>query len=739
MAPSRRALRRLLLAFKIAGGILMGLAVLASIALVAAFGYLERAKNPERLKAAITEGLGVATGRPVSIRRVFVTPRGLRIRGLAVYDKEGSPPAFQCRSALLTVSIASLLRERRIRFVTLALDGPELEWPSAGWSPPGRPRVRAAAQAVPERLMGLPVAWSVERIRIDNGAARFRSREGGSDLRLENLRVGAGPWRSSGSLPFEWKADWDWIVAGTRFNGSGRGKGAISARMLDWRRATVENSDLGLHVAGLGDIKGRVRIGGFPEPDISIDVESPAVSLDIPRKWIGKPSRATLPAARWSGRARWSGKALRVDSLTALLPEARLQGGGVFDDSGPDVLWHADIEAQTPSLKRLEALVSPPMKFAADGDVKASVSMSGEGGKWRVPSARIQWDKARLSTPDFDVLGADVLAQARENLSTIDWAVSRGTVRWLDEFFRGIKGTATLAGRTLSIEKLFFGWGKLAARLSGRLDGLPRLKRLSVAGSINRADWERSASLFEKIVEHYGSPREHPYASSGDGDEAWVKTLKYSLPRSFPALSGNLKIFGIVGKDFSIDRAALRWSMDGLTPALRALNGSLAATLGPGRVGDIKSVQKSSKILKILFLPYIYMYRLNHLAIFNAATAYPRSFGFSRIGANYIVKRGRVDSRYFYVRSPEFSAFADGSADFADETVDLRVLTHLAHYRAPLPEYLVDEAGRPAISFHVRGNLNHPNIDLDLRKMGAHEVEAAILRARRGARAAARS
>jgi hypothetical protein len=737
MAPFRPALRRLLLAFKIAGGIFLGLAVLASVALVAVFGYLERAATPERLKAAVTEGLGRATGRPVSIRRAFVTLRGLRLRGLSVYDKEGAPPAFQCRSALLTVSIAALLRERRIRFATLALDGPELDWPAAGWSPPGRPGVPAPVKAVPERLIGLPVAWSVEKIRIDNGVARFRSRAGGSDLRLDNLRVAAGPFRFFGSLPFEWKADWDWIVAGARFKGSGRGKGTVRVRASDWRRATVEDSGLRLHIVGLGDIKGRAKIGGFPEPDISLDVESPAVSWGIPRKWLGKPSRAALPAAHWSGRARWSGKALRVDSLTALVPEGRLQGGGVIDDSGPDVVWHADIESQLPSLKRLEALVSPPMSFSADGDMKASVSLSGVGGKWKVLSARLQWGKARLSTPDFDVLGADVLAQARENFSTIDWAVSRGTVRWLDEFFRGIKGAATLAGGRLSIEKLFFAWGKLAARLSGRLDGLPRLKRLSVAGSITRVEWERAATLSEKIVEHYGSPRDHPYAPSGD--EAWVKALKYSLPNSFPALSGNLKIFGIVGKDFLIDRTNLRWSMDGLTPALHALNGSLAATLGPGRVGDIKSVQESSKILKILFLPYIYMYRLNHLAIFNAATAYPRSFAFSRIGANYIVKRGRIDSRYFYVRSPEFSAFADGSADFADETVDLRVLTQLTHYQAPLPEYLVDEEGRPAISFHVRGNLNHPNIDLDLRKMGAHEVEAAILRARRGSRAAARS
>ncbi len=731
-------LRRLLVAAKIVLGALLGLAVLATIAFFAAYGYLERMATPERLRATITEGLGRALGRPVKVSGAIVTPRGLRIRGLVVYASEGGAPIFRSRSALVTVSVSSLLRERRIRFATLALDGPDLNWPAGGWKRSQGATESGPFTAASQRLAGLPVVWSVERVRVDNGAARFQSREGGSVFNITNLRFVAGPFRASGRLPFDWSSDFEWRDEGIRLEAGGRGKGVIDAPALDWRRMSIEGRDMVLRVAGAGDFKGSAKLQGFPDPVISLEAESPAFSVNLPRGWLGRANRAAFPPASWIGQAQWRDKVLRVDRLTARFPQAQLQGKGLLDDSGDTLRWRGHAEMETASVKSLAALVSPPFRGIVDGSARFSATLMGEGPRWSVPSASLEWDGARLATPDFDVLRADVKARSQDHLATIDWSVSKGTVRWLDELFRGIRGTAVLKGRSLSVEGLHFRWGRAAARLAGRLMGLPRTSRIAVTGLIDRLDWEKAASLAERIVEHFGSPRANPYLGAGDEDEAWVKAFKYSLPRSFPALSGDLRISNIGGKDFSIDRAALRWSMAGLTPALRALNGSLAATLGPGRVGDIKSVQESSKILKILFLPYIYMYRLNHLAIFNAATAYPRGFAFSRIGADYIVRRGRVDSRYFYVQSPEFTAFADGSADLANETVDLRVLTQLTHYRAPLPEYLVDEEGRPAISFRVRGNLNHPNIDLDLKKMGAHEVEGAIARVKRGARSASR-
>ena len=72
------------------------------------------------------------------------------------------------------------------------------------------------------------------------------------------------------------------------------------------------------------------------------------------------------------------------------------------------------------------------------------------------------------------------------------------------------------------------------------------------------------------------------------------------------------------------------------------------------------------------------------------------------------MSQGVATTRLFYVDSPQMVAFTDGQADFAKETVDLDIMTRLSSYRGKLPEWWVDELGRPAIRFRVKGNLNLP-------------------------------
>src|SRR5206468_11550988 len=101
--------------------------------------------------------------------------------------------------------------------------------------------------------------------------------------------------------------------------------------------------------------------------------------------------------------------------------------------------------------------------------------------------------------------------------------------------------------------------------------------------------------------------------------------------------------------------------------------GDIRVGFGPGRVEDISAVQSSHKFLKIVFLPYIYMHKMNSLSVLSAATAYPKTLDFNRIEGQYGVSRGVVTTRFSQVDSPQLIAYADGTADFGRESVDMNI------------------------------------------------------------------
>ena len=130
----------------------------------------------------------------------------------------------------------------------------------------------------------------------------------------------------------------------------------------------------------------------------------------------------------------------------------------------------------------------------------------------------------------------------------------------------------------------------------------------------------------------------------------------------------------------------------GVTPALDKVGGEARLRFGPGRVADIPAVQESHKILRVLFLPFIYMHKMNKFSILSTATAYPKMLDFDRIESEYAATKGVATIRYFHVDSKQLVAFSDGSVDFGREQVDMNILTRKPI--ATLPPSSIHQSGK---------------------------------------------
>ncbi|OGR87562.1 MAG: hypothetical protein A3J74_01120 [Elusimicrobia bacterium RIFCSPHIGHO2_02_FULL_57_9] len=247
--------------------------------------------------------------------------------------------------------------------------------------------------------------------------------------------------------------------------------------------------------------------------------------------------------------------------------------------------------------------------------------------------------------------------------------------------------------------------------------------------------WENAQQLVESAITAVSAAQPATPAKRPSKPRLWVHTFKYAIPKRFPDTVGHIRIGSVSHKNFSFKDVNALWDVREITPTLTKATGDVRLGFGPGRIEDIQAVQASHKFLKIVFLPYIYMHKMNSLSVLSAGTAYPKTLDFTRIEGRYGIQKGVATTEFFHVDGPQLVAYADGTADFGSEKVDMNILTRLTGYRAPLPEWWVDEIGRPAIGFRVMGSLNYPDIEPRLRKMAEGEIEKALEAARVRAKA----
>ncbi|PIR19020.1 MAG: hypothetical protein COV48_04285, partial [Elusimicrobia bacterium CG11_big_fil_rev_8_21_14_0_20_64_6] len=323
------------------------------------------------------------------------------------------------------------------------------------------------------------------------------------------------------------------------------------------------------------------------------------------------------------------------------------------------------------------------------------------------------WGDRRVEMADLDAFVTDEFASVKAS-------VTKGRVIAYGNAFDDVLLSLSVANQTLTVENLALRWGESHLRLRGRVDRLSAPKEVLISGNLDKLIWENGHRLVTSIAAAVST---RTVSAEERASRPWVSTFKYVIPRRFPDTVGHLRVGEVRQENFWCKDLDLLWSIRGVTPALDKVGGEARVRFGPGRVADIPAVQDSNKLLHVIFLPFIYMHKMNKFSIFSTATAYPKTLDFVRIESEYALSKGVAATRYFHVNSGQLAAFAEGTADFGHEQVDMNVLTRLSKYDGVLPEWWVDEAGRPSIGFRVKGDLNKPELEPRFKKIPVNEIE----------------
>src|SRR5438445_8258863 len=126
MDAFKRALRLLFAAFRtVLRG--FGLSFIVLAMLIAGFGaYAYHKFGPEDARLMAITQLQAMLHREVTIERMVLAPRGLKLKGLRVRRAAGAEgDLLVCDTALVTVKLRPLLR-RRLEFDTLRLESPQI-------------------------------------------------------------------------------------------------------------------------------------------------------------------------------------------------------------------------------------------------------------------------------------------------------------------------------------------------------------------------------------------------------------------------------------------------------------------------------------------------------------------------------------------------------------------------------------------------------------------------------------
>ncbi len=718
MERPKGALRLLAAAFRtVLRGFGLSFVVLVLIVAGGAI-YAQHKFGPEEARAIAISQLQALLHREVTIEKMILSPRGLKIKGLRVRRAAGAEgDQLVCDTALVTVKLRPLLR-RRLEFDAVRLESPQIFLTREADGTWDIADLFSSTKAAPGGA--LPLALAAAETIVNDGVLRFDDRKRGRKVSFEKLTLRADSFDQDQPFPLELSFV-NAVTFGTRtLTTSVSAEGNMDLAGLRWSSATATADRFTAEADGV-EVTGSGSVAGFQRPVFEIVASVPALGPERWPRWTGRDLKLALPATKVSARVNWSAQTIwDVERLTIETPAGTATASGVFDLTADTASLTARVATKDAVLEDLKGW--HPSWAARDLRGKAALSGTIEGklGALQLKEAVISmrgfgadWGDRRVEIVDLDAFVTDEFASVKAS-------VTKGRVVAYGNAFDDLAITLSVLKQTLTVENLALRWGESRLRLRGRVDRLSAPKEVLISGNLDKIVWEDAQKLVTGIAAAVST---RTVSAAERESRPWVSTFKYVIPRRFPDSAGHLRVTEVRQANFWCKDLDLLWSIRGVTPALDKVGGEARVRFGPGRVADIPAVQESHKMLRVIFLPFIYMHKMNKFSIFSTATAYPKTLDFQRIESEYGLNKGVATTRYFHVDSPQLAAFADGTADFGKEQVDMNILTRLAKYDGVLPEWWVDEAGRPSIGFRVKGDLNKPELEPRFKKIPVDEIE----------------
>ena len=498
--------------------------------------------------------------------------------------------------------------------------------------------------------------------------------------------------------------------------------GSVDLAGFQWANASAHAGRLQAVVEGL-EVSGTAAVIGFSPLRVEADLSSSALGPDRWRRLTGADSSLRLPAVRWRVKASIPAPGMmELERLAAETPAGTVEATGIVDFAGPASNLSVEIAARDFTLEKAVSWHPAWERRSLSGKATARVSLTGWPGRLQAREAELSlrgfgaaWGERRLEGVDLD-------ASAETEFTKLKAAVSKGKAFAFGAVFEEISAVLTVEKQNMVVERLVFLWGGSRVKIRARVEHLAAPKEVVLSGTVDKLRWEDAQSLVTAIRAAVSTRAR----TAEDDARPWVRTFKYAIPRGFPDTVGRVRVGELTQANFGCKDLDLLWSLRGVTQNLDHASGEARLRFGSGRVSDIATMQDSHHILRVIFLPFVFMHKMNNLSVFSAATAYPKTLDFSLIEGEYAVSKGVAETRYFHVDSDQLVAYADGTADFGREKVDMNILTRLTGYRGTLPEWWVDEAGRPAIGFRVKGDLSRPDLEPRFKKIGEGELERMV-------------
>ncbi len=701
------------------------------VVLLAAIAFLglRTAFNEERVRSVFVDQLQDLLHRPVQIDKVFLGPHGVKLQGLRVVERLDMPGQYLLTSetALVTVKFSALLR-RRLELDQVRLVAPSIQLvrdTAGNWNLADIFTSTYAARGMPLGRFSLPFSLAADQMKIDQGLITVEDRLKDSSYRFEN--VGLSVSRFAVDRPFDFTAACDnsSTFRGRTLKSRFSVEGIASVAGFDWSQAYLRAKRVALTVEGIA-VRGSGIATGLPPSDLDLEASLPTLGPEEWRRLLGRELDLRLPASRWQLRAAFSAaRQLRVRRLRVEAPPLSASAMGLVDFSSATLKAEVSV-AQFPLSQAGDAY--PAWRhLGLKGLLSGTIGVAGPWSRLEVRKGSLQVSHVAGSFRNFTIDGGDVSVAAADGLDDISLSVAGGEGRFYSHPFSELSVAASLKKDDLRFERLALRLLDSRVSLKARVRDLKDPKEVAITGSVDRVRWEEAQALVGEIAAEVST---HTARALSVQPRTWVHTFKYAIPRNFPDTLGHITIRSVTHKNFAFNNMDLLWDIRGVSPTLKHVSGDVRVSFGPGRVSDIPAVQASNKFLRIIFLPFVYMHKMNKLSVFSTATAYPKSLDFARIEGEYGLRQGVVTTRLFHVDSPQMVGFADGVADFGRETVDMMILTRLSNYQGQLPEWWVDELGRPAIAFRVKGELSLPDLEPRMSKMASDEIERALEEAR---------